>query len=171
MPIQLKTKVFAYTFFGLIGCAQAGDLSPKISYFYDGDTVKIQDGLQEYKLRLTDIDAPERNQTYGKTARRALTKLCQNADIQVSLVGIDKYQRNLGKLSCNHQDASVFMISNGHAWFNRRYSIDYSLDLAEQTARSKKIGLWKRKNPTPPWQWRQRHSHVWIYLVKQLPPI
>lgn len=140
-------------------CAQANDLAPKITQFYDGDTVKIQDGLNVYKLRLTDIDAPETNQSYGKTAKRALTKLCKNADIQVYLSGIDKYQRNLGKLSCNNQDASVFMISNGHAWFNRRYSMDYTLDLAEQTARTNKIGLWKRKKPMPPWQWRQHHSH------------
>jgi micrococcal nuclease len=140
-------------------CAHANDLAPKITQFYDGDTVEIQDGLNAYKLRLTDIDAPERNQSYGKTAKRALTKLCKNANIQVHLSGIDKYQRNLGKLSCNNQDVSVFMISNGHAWFNRRYSMDYTLDLAEQTARTNKIGLWKCKNPTPPWQWRQHHSH------------
>jgi endonuclease YncB( thermonuclease family) len=144
----------------LPSCALANDLAPKITQFYDGDTVKIQDGLNAYKLRLTDIDAPERNQSYGKTARRALAKLCQNANIQVYLSGIDKYQRNLGKLSCNNQDVSVFMISNGHAWFNRRYSMDYTLDLAEQAARTNKIGLWKRKNPTPPWQWRQHHSHT-----------
>lgn len=140
--------------------ALAAESSPKITYFYDGDTVKIKDGLSEYKLRLTDIDAPERNQSYGKIARRALTQLCQNADIKVSLSGIDKYQRNLGRLSCNNQDASVFMITHGHAWFNRRYSMDFTLDMAEQTARTNKNGLWKHKKPIPPWQWRQRHSHA-----------
>ncbi len=155
----LKT-VFLYAFISLATSAHADDLSPRIIHFYDGDTVQIQEGFSEYKLRLTDIDAPERNQSYGKTARRALAKLCQNADIKVSLSGIDKYRRNLGKLSCNNQDVSVFMISNGHAWFNRRYSMDFTLDLAEQAARTNKIGLWRRKNPMPPWQWRQRHSHI-----------
>ena len=147
------------TFLSIISHAHADNLGPTITYFYDGDTVKIQQGLLEYKLRLTDIDAPERNQAYGKTSRRALATLCKNADVKVYLSGIDKYQRNLGKLSCNNQDASVFMINNGHAWFNRRYSMDYTLDLAEQSARTNKIGLWKRKNPTAPWQWRQHHSH------------
>ena len=144
--------------------AHAADLGANnpnitITYFYDGDTVKVKDGLSEYKLRLTDIDAPERNQIYGKTARRALIKLCQHAHVQVYLSGIDKYQRNLGKLTCDNSDASVFMINNGHAWFNRRYSMDYTLDIAEQTARSNQLGLWKRKNPTPPWQWRHKHPH------------
>jgi len=139
--------------------AYAVELTPKITYFYDGDTVKIKDALSEYKLRLTDIDAPERNQTYGKTARRALIQLCENADVKVFIVGIDKYQRNLGKLVCNKQDASIYMLKNGHAWFNRRYSMDYTLDVIEQDSRRDKLGLWKRENPTPPWQWRQKHQH------------
>jgi len=139
--------------------AYAVELTPKITYFYDGDTVKIKDALSEYKLRLTDIDAPERNQTYGKTARRALIELCENADVKVFITGIDKYQRSLGKLVCNNQDASIYMLKNGHAWFNRRYSMDYTLDVIEQDSRRDKLGLWKRKNPTPPWQWRQKHQH------------
>lgn len=139
--------------------AHAADLTPKITYFYDGDTVKIEDNLSEYKLRLTDIDAPERNQSYGKTARRALMQLCENADVQVYITGTDKYQRNLGKLMCNNQDASIYMLKNGHAWFNRRYSMDYTLDVIEQESRRQKLGLWKRANPIPPWQWRQKHHY------------
>lgn len=34
----------------------------EITYFYDGDTFKIYDNSHEYKLRLTDMEAPERNQ-------------------------------------------------------------------------------------------------------------
>ena len=131
----------------------------EITYFYDGDTVKIKDGSYEYKLRLTDIDAPERNQKYGKKSRRALLDFCKNADVKVTISGIDKYQRNLGKLHCNNVDASVFMVKNGYAWFNRRYSLDYSLDLAEQNARNNKLGLWKAKRQTPPWVWRKSHVH------------
>ncbi len=141
----------------LLCCAQAQAL--EISHFYDGDTVKIKDNLYEYKLRLTDIDAPERNQVYGKTARRALSNFCKNASVQVYISGIDKYQRSLGKLYCNNLDTSVWMIKNGHAWFNKRYSVDYTLNMAEQQARQSKRGLWRNKNPTPPWQWRKKHTH------------
>ena len=48
----------------------------EITYFYDGDTVKVKDAGREYKLRLTDIDAPERNQAYGLKSRRALMQFC-----------------------------------------------------------------------------------------------
>ena len=137
----------------------------EISYFYDGDTVKIKDQAYEYKLRLTDIDAPERNQTYGLKSRRALMDFCKNASVNVYISGIDKYGRKLGKLHCNSVDASVFMIQNGHAWFNKRYSMDYTLDLAEQEAHKNGFGLWKAKQQTPPWVWRnkglwrQNHRH------------
>ena len=129
----------------------------EIAYFYDGDTVKIKEDLYEYKLRLTDIDAPERNQDYGKKSRRALMQFCQNAIINVYISGTDKYHRQLGKLKCNQNDASEFMITNGHAWFNKRYSMDYKLDLAEQNAKKQKLGLWERENAMPPWQWRKSH--------------
>jgi len=62
----------------------------RISRFYDGDTVKIEDGHKHYKLRITHIDAPERNQAYGKKSRHALMQLCKNANIKVIITGTDK---------------------------------------------------------------------------------
>lgn len=133
--------------------------SAEITYFYDGDTVKIIDAGFEYKLRITDIDAPERNQTYGKKSRRALMDFCAEANIYVAISGTDKYGRKLGKLRCNNQDVSTYMIQNGHAWFNERYSMDDSLLYQQQQARTNKLGLWKSKKPMQPWVWRKNHPH------------
>lgn len=130
-------------------------LSAEITHFYDGDTVKIKDTNREFKLRLSDIDAPERNQAYGLKSRRALMQLCKNAEVKVYISGQDQYQRSLGKLYCNKQNASEFMVKNGHAWFNRRYSMDYMLALLEDEARKNKRGLWEAEKPTPPWVWRR----------------
>ena len=131
----------------------------EITYFYDGDTVKISDKGHEYKLRLTDIDAPERTQEYGLKSRRALMQLCKNASVQVQLLGVDKYQRKLGKLECDNQDVSFYMVENGYAWFYHQYSSDSALELAEMGARDNKRGLWKAKQQTPPWIWRKKHPH------------
>ena len=131
----------------------------EITYFYDGDTVKIKDDSYEYKLRLTDIDAPERTQDYGLKSRRALMSFCKNTDVKVYISGTDKYQRRLGKLLCNNADASEFLVKNGHAWFNRRYSMDYMLGLQEDEARKNKLGLWEAQQQTPPWVWRKNHPH------------
>lgn len=126
----------------------------RITYFYDGDTVKIQDASKTYKLRLNHIDAPERNQSFGKKSRRALMKLCQNAAIKVSITGIDKYHRQLGDLNCDQQDASSYMLKNGYAWFYRHYSNKSDLAALEASAKKSKLGLWHTEKPTPPWVWR-----------------
>lgn len=126
-----------------------------IDYFYDGDTVKIIDGKEIYRLRITHIDAPERNQAYGKKSRRALIQLCQGAIVKVRITGRDKYQRKLGSLSCNQADVADFMLKHGHAWFNNRYSSDLMLALEERKARENKLGLWKTKEPIAPWAWRR----------------
>ena len=131
----------------------------EITYFYDGDTVKIIDAGFEYKLRITDIDAPERNQAYGKKSRRALMQLCAGSNIFAAIGDTDKYGRRLGKLRCNNQDVSTYMIQNGHAWFNEHYSMDGSLLYQQQQARTNKLGLWKSKNPIKPWVWRKNHPH------------
>ena len=141
--------------------AQAAEAYPKIVRYYDGDTVKIDGGMRQYKLRINDIDAPERNQAYGKQARRALINFCKHAQIQVQLSGTDKYQRDLGQLHCNQQSVSTYMVANGYAWFNQRYSLDGSLLLAEQHARQQKLGLWQSSAPLPPWRWRQKHAHAY----------
>ena len=131
----------------------------EITYFYDGDTVKINDVGYEYKLRITDIDAPERTQDYGLKSRRALMQFCKNASVQVQLLGVDKYQRKLGKLACNNQDVSFYMVENGYAWFYHQYSSDSALELAQMEARDNRRGLWKAKQQTPPWVWRKNHPH------------
>lgn len=130
-----------------------------IGYFYDGDTVKIEDNGQVFKLRITDIDAPERSQRYGLKARRALMKFCIGTNVSYQITGVDKYQRRLGKLQCNQQDVSMRMVQNGHAWFANRYSADHTLLLAQQQAQQARTGLWQAGNPTPPWKWRKNHPH------------
>jgi micrococcal nuclease len=130
---------------------------------YDGDTVKLRDADGEFKLRITDIDAPERNQAYGKKSRRALAQLCKGRDILVTaqLTGMDKYQRYLGRLQCNQIDASIYLTERGLAWHNSKYSSDVSIYQAQQQAQFNKIGLWQEPNPIPPWVWRQQHQNHW----------
>lgn len=148
---------------GVTANTLANDTKYKVSYVYDGDTVKLQ-SLQtgeEIKLRITDIDAPERNQSYGKQSRRALIKLCKGNDIYIEaeLSGTDQYQRHLGKLYCNNTNASQYLLEQGLAWHNAKYSTDANMRSAAAKARYERVGLWKHRNPMPPWVWRQKHRH------------
>lgn len=129
-----------------------------VSNIYDGDTVELKNADGRLKLRLTDIDAPERNQEYGQIARRALSTLCKGSNINVEFAGKDKYDRHLGKLQCNQTDASLYMAEHGYAWHNEKYSDNSAIRNAADTARMKKIGLWSTSNPLPPWVWRNLHG-------------
>lgn len=133
-----------------------------VRYVYDGDTVQISQNANIFKLRLSDIDAPERNQPYGLKARRALIKLCQgeHVAVNVEITGTDQYARQLGKLHCNGTDASLYLVRNGFAWHAGRYARDPVLKLAAEDARSQQLGLWQDPDPIPPWRWRKRNTEA-----------
>lgn len=145
----------------LLTTTSHADYSYIVSNVYDGDTVELSNVNGKFKLRLADVDAPERNQPYGKKSRRALTKLCKNNKVTATaqILGTDKYNRYLGHLQCNHVDAGLYLINNGLAWHNAKYSSNPVTINAEAIARQKRLGLWKNKRPTPPWIWRQKHRH------------
>jgi endonuclease YncB( thermonuclease family) len=146
-----------------------------VSYVYDGDTVKLHpinsnepddkvsdfDTSHDFKLRLTDIDAPERNQAYGLKSRSALIKLCQGNNILVTaqIIAKDKYLRSLGRLQCNHIDASLYLAEQGLAWHYANYSSNIDVYNAALKARQQRLGLWADDNPIPPWDWRHGHFH------------
>lgn len=134
-----------------------------VTYVYDGDTVKLQAlnsnaAPEPFKLRLTDIDAPERNQAYGLKSRRALIELCLGKHIiaTVKMSGTDKYNRALGRLQCNNVDASLYLAERGLAWHYAQYSSDIEIYNAAKNARRLTLGLWADDNPTPPWVWRHQ---------------
>ena len=142
----------------LLACS-ASAYSAEITYFYDGDTVKINDNGQEFKLRINDIDSPEKNQAYGKKSRRALMQFCEHGEFQAQITGQDKYGRKLGKLYCHGEDASLYMVQNGYAWFYAHYSNDGALAFAQQQARNNELGLWHAEQQTEPWVWRKNHPN------------
>jgi len=127
---------------------------------YDGDTVQLTGTNGKFKFRLSEIDAPERNQAYGKKSRRALLKLCKGRDVNVSAIitGTDQYERYLGKLYCNGTDAGLYLVERGLAWHYLKYSNDLTIFSAQMNAKQAQIGLWKQNNPTPPWVWRKQQQ-------------
>ena len=156
--LNLKQIITGLATLCLLACSLP-TFAAEITYFYDGDTVKINDNDVEFKLRINDIDAPEKNQSYGKKSRRALMSLCEHDEFQVQITGEDKYQRKLGKLYCHGEDASLYMVQNGYAWFYAHYSNDGNLAFAQQQAHNNGLGLWHAKQQTEPWIWRKNHQH------------
>lgn len=126
----------------------------KVVSIHDGDTIAILQGKQQIKVRLFGIDAPELKQPYGKKSKQFLANLVAGEIVEVEENGKDRYKRTIGTIFLNDKDINAQMVANGYAWAYRKFSKKY----APQESRAKKqgLGLWRDKNPIPPWEWRKR---------------
>ena len=139
----------------------------KVKWIVDGDTIIIAKGWNGTKIRLDSIDCPEDGQEWGDVAKYGLVKLVGGQRVYLEQHGCDSYGRLLATLyvwSSNKQEwlnVNERMVTLGHAWVMRRFynhlpkERQNKLNALEGWARSKKVGLWKSGNPTPPWEWRK----------------
>lgn len=68
----------------LASLAQAHEFTGKVTRIVDGDTIDVRDGSVTRRVRLLDIDSPEKDQPYGKEATRALSKLILGKSVTVT---------------------------------------------------------------------------------------
>ncbi|HFD86392.1 MAG TPA: nuclease [Gammaproteobacteria bacterium] len=128
----------------------------------DGDTVKALIGeKQQWKVRLAEIDAPEKRQPWSKRAKQALASKIFGKNVRIIVSGKDRYGRYIGKIYLGSRDINREMVREGHAWVYRKYMKDRSLLTEEQAARSNESGLWSlpKDSLTPPWKWRSTGHH------------
>ena len=126
----------------------------------DGDTIKVlTDDKREIKIRLANIDTPERHQPYGKRAKQTLSDLIFRKRVEIRTQKIDRYGRTVALVLLDGVDVSAIMVTKGMAWVYRKYNKDSSLIDIEREARSSKRGLWADPNPIPPWEWRKRRRN------------
>ena len=127
----------------------------QIKKVVDGDTVHIFHQDETYKVRLIEIDAPERNQPYGKESTKYLKSLLKEGSVNVDISGTDRYGRKLGRLYWKGRDINREMVTAGYAWVYDDYVTDRSFYKNQSEARELKKGLWKDLNSVPPWNWRK----------------
>jgi len=129
----------------------------------DGDTVDVLFDKTPTRIRLSDIDAPERRQAFGNRARQKLSELIFNRTVKVKESAIDRYGRVVARLYRDDGvDINAEMVRLGFAWVYRKYSKDASILTLEEEARAERRGLWADADPTPPWEFRrvQRNNGV-----------
>jgi micrococcal nuclease len=166
------------TFVALVCClalhAQAETFSAKVIVVMDGDTVMVLRDGAKIKIRLANIDAPEKDQPFGKQARDSLQELIGKKQIQVDSQAVDKYGRTVGLIMADGLDVNQEQVRRGMAWAavgwrqSRRTPVPlagaYShsrtdknyIDLQNDAKRARR-GLWAQSNPQAPWQWRKLH--------------
>lgn len=122
----------------------------------DGDTLTVLDsGNRQYKIRLSAIDAPEKNQPFGMRSKQVLSSLCFGKEARVAPLKEDRYGRTVADVNCGGRNVNEEQIRGGMAWVYRKYAKGYGdLYRLEDEARASRRGLWADSEPIPPWEWR-----------------
>ncbi len=143
----------------------SGGQSRKVIRVLDGDTIEVKTlpaKIVVYevpiRVRLINIDAPEKKQPFGRWSRNQLKALLAGQSVTVSYTQTDRYGRIVGRVfTTNGTEASRFMVQSGAAWVYERYNTDKSLPALQREAQEQKRGLWADTNPVPPWEWRHEY--------------
>lgn len=188
----LSANLIVITIFSVITIsteAQAGDvwLKGRVVGVTDGDTITVLDTNNErHEIRLSNIDSPETSchskkpsayddacieygQSFGKTAKKSLSKMVYAKMVQVKLqiTGLHKidksFNREIGTVYVDGTDINFEQVKNGLAWHYTEYakrnqsSEDFvKYEEAQKIASQQRSGLWLENNPTAPWNYRHK---------------
>jgi len=154
----MKASVIFLFLFTVFACTDpTATVANKVVGISDGDTFTLLNGdNQQIKIRLYGIDCPEKKQDFGEVAKQKLSELIFNKEVRIVKKDTDRYGRTVanvytGANICVNEE----MLKAGLAWHYKEYDQNTYWDVLEQDARQKGLGLWKQKNPTPPWAWRK----------------
>ena len=137
----------------------APDLTGRVVGITDGDTLTLlTPDHRQTKVRLAEIDTPERRQPYGSRAREVLADLAFQRQVRVVVEDTDRNGRVVGHVYADARDLNAEMVRRGAAWVYDRYNHDPALPVLEAEARAARRGLWAlpEAERLPPWEWRRR---------------
>lgn len=165
----LNSKINQSYFFRIIGAvigaiislstiAHCQNLQGNITRIIDADTVQFRLKSGKYlTARLVGIDAPEKQQDYGKECSEILEDETKGKTLNAVVYDVDQYKRALIRFrSPEIADYSLWLIQNGCAWeYLAPSDVRESYNSAELTAKNNHVGLWQSANPIKPSVWRQ----------------
>lgn len=137
---------------------------------YDGDTLRVTDGVEEIKIRLCGIDAPERDMPMGLESRDHLRNLVAQGDGTIVVVPIetDRYGRIVAELFVPIKPdlelpVNAQMVADGMAYHYEKYSSQclrpQMLADVEAEAKAQGLGVWANPEAMKPWEYRQRYPN------------
>ncbi len=128
----------------------------------DGDSLTVLVKGREREIRLYGIDAPERKQAFGQKAKGEITALCAGKSVDIEEIDHDSYGRAVAWVMVDGKSVNEILVGSGYAWVYRAFCRDRlrcsTLLQLEQSAREAKRGLWRYRDPLPPWEWRHQRD-------------
>ena len=133
------------------------EITGTVVYVSDGDTFHlIQDNGEKIKVRVADIDCPERTQDYGLEAKAFVIAEIKDRTVSIVIKDSDRYGRKIAFVKYDGKDLSEELLKNGFAWHYKKYSELEYLSTLEEDSRNKKKGLWADLTPMAPWDYRSQ---------------
>lgn len=147
--------------------SQSPELIGKVVRVLDGDTFELLVDQQPVRIRVTGIDAPEKDQPFGQRSRQSLAGMVDGNPVAVRVKGKDRYGRTLGAVyakicapsaPCLAVYVNAEQVKTGMAWAYRFHgqAVDPAMLELEKQARSERVGLWSAPNAVEPWKWRHQ---------------
>ena len=147
---------------GVLRC-EGATVFGTVTRVIDGDTIAAMTpyGQKDYvTVRLAGIDAPEKDQPYGKESTDYLSSLVLNRSVRVEFSKSDFFGRVIGTVFLSARDSTALrqinriLLSQGYAWHYSKYLKSEALSEIEKDARYHQRGLWRGAMPVPPWEHR-----------------
>jgi endonuclease YncB( thermonuclease family) len=138
----------------------AYEVTGKVIGVSDGDTIKVLTAnKQSFKVRLAEIDTPEKAQPFGQKAKQALSDAVYGKQITLDIETTDRYGRKVAQVYTNDNWINGALVLSGYAWVYRQYAKSNREKLLnfERQAKAAKRGLWSlpENQRVPPWEWRR----------------
>lgn len=157
----MMSRIVSVTFWLLLLVSSptlASTLSGTVVHIADGDTLTLlTPDKTQVKIRLIEIDAPEKGQPYGEKSKQILSGLVFGKEVTVQSQSKDRYGRVLGRVFIDDLDVNLYLAEQGAAWAYDHYLTDQNIKKAETAAREAQLGLWalQADQIVPPWEWRR----------------
>lgn len=136
-------------------------ISGRVAGVHDGSSITVVDSRNaQHKVRLLGIDAPDRNQDFGRQAMQYLADQVLEKDVTVVGDRRDEFGLRLGKVLLGGRDINLEMVIAGLAWHRKQNADEQTVDdrklytSAEMNAKRAKLNIWSDPDPTPPWVFR-----------------
>lgn len=138
--------------------AHAAEFTGKVIAVMDGDTLLVLRGGQPVKVRLAEIDAPEKDQPFGTASRESLAEMVKGKLVRVTNTAVDDYGRLIATVHSGEINVNREQVNRGMAWEYSRYHSNKELAGLQREAQDAGRGLWAEAEAIEPSKWRKQHA-------------
>ncbi|MEO8331908.1 MAG: thermonuclease family protein [Gallionella sp.] len=155
----MRTGLLLVLLCGAVAAAHAEQFTAKVIAVLDGDTVLVVRGSgPPVKIRLAEIDAPEKAQQGGTESKRSLSDLVLHKQVSVDSQAVDNYGRLVAYLAVDGISINEEQVRRGMAWEYSNYHSNKTYIALQSEAQLARRGLWAGDQAMQPGQWRKLHA-------------